>query len=732
MKQVTFDITSETPELTFSDVGIPGPRGLQGFTGEKGEKFIYEDFTPEQLAFLKGEKGDSIKGDQGIQGIKGDTGEKGEKGDTGANLEYNALTNDQKEDLRAPLLASFTALTAEATASKDAAKVSQDASKVSETNAKASETATLAAQVAIAADKMVIDTTAAQVATNASQVATNAVNAASSEVNAKASEVASKASQDAAKVSQDAAESAAATAQASLTYEGEWDASTGSYPAHSARNGLWKVIKAGTVNGVHFGLGSELVYKKDSNTYAMIPAATAITSVNGYTAGNIVLTASDVGALGANSKAVDSDKLDGKTYNQVYTAVRSGLALDSRSYSKAESDLAYLGKSSKASDSDKLEGSSKAQVITEALQGKSADSSLLNGKTEAQVVSEAISQGDVKYLGKLSKASDSSKLEGKSKAQVISEAEAAVALTTYSRAESDNRFLGISGKSQDSFKLEGSTKAQVVAESQVGLAPITYSYSKAVSDGRFLALADKASDSKLLEGKTLATIMAETKSGLVSDTITINGKRLNTNISISSVDIGALPATAQAKDSSTLRTKRPTPDPIPTTIAERDKNGDISARLFKSSYPSQSEIPSGSSIGFRVNNTTDTVGRYASLDALKDFLGTVKDSTLFNGKTLATVKAEARAGLVADTRTVNGKRLNANIEITKGDVGLDNVPNYGATNSPSGTSTALLATQKAAYDASAAPRLDDDRKRKTTISDQDPTGGSDGDIWLQY
>ena len=44
--------------------------------GEKGESFKYNDFTPEQLAALKGEKGDKgDKGDTGLQGPKGDKGE---------------------------------------------------------------------------------------------------------------------------------------------------------------------------------------------------------------------------------------------------------------------------------------------------------------------------------------------------------------------------------------------------------------------------------------------------------------------------------------------------------------------------------------------------------------------------------------------------------------------------------------------------------------------------------
>ena len=81
------------------DTGDTGPQGLQGLKGDKGDTgpaglqgpkgdaFTFEDFTPEQLANLKGPKGD--KGDIGPAGPKGDTGDigpqgpKGEKGDKG-------------------------------------------------------------------------------------------------------------------------------------------------------------------------------------------------------------------------------------------------------------------------------------------------------------------------------------------------------------------------------------------------------------------------------------------------------------------------------------------------------------------------------------------------------------------------------------------------------------------------------------------------------------------------
>ena len=64
--------------------GETGPQGIQGNPGEqgpKGDAFTFEDFTAEQLASLKGEKGE--KGDTGEQGIQGEPGIQGEVGPQG-------------------------------------------------------------------------------------------------------------------------------------------------------------------------------------------------------------------------------------------------------------------------------------------------------------------------------------------------------------------------------------------------------------------------------------------------------------------------------------------------------------------------------------------------------------------------------------------------------------------------------------------------------------------------
>ena len=58
--------------------------GDTGEKGDTGDAFTYEDFTPEQLAGLKGDTGDTgPAGPKGDTGDKGDTGETGSKGDTG-------------------------------------------------------------------------------------------------------------------------------------------------------------------------------------------------------------------------------------------------------------------------------------------------------------------------------------------------------------------------------------------------------------------------------------------------------------------------------------------------------------------------------------------------------------------------------------------------------------------------------------------------------------------------
>ena len=91
-----FTYSDFTPEQL---AALKGPQGEIGERGPKGDPFVYSDFTPEQLAALKGPKGDigaqGPKGDpfvysdftpeqlSALKGPKGDIGERGPKGDQG-------------------------------------------------------------------------------------------------------------------------------------------------------------------------------------------------------------------------------------------------------------------------------------------------------------------------------------------------------------------------------------------------------------------------------------------------------------------------------------------------------------------------------------------------------------------------------------------------------------------------------------------------------------------------
>ena len=78
--------------------GDKGDKGDKGPQGEKGDSFTYSDFTSEQLASLKGEKGDA--GPQGPKGDKGDKGDKGPQGEKGDSFTYSDFTSEQLASLK--------------------------------------------------------------------------------------------------------------------------------------------------------------------------------------------------------------------------------------------------------------------------------------------------------------------------------------------------------------------------------------------------------------------------------------------------------------------------------------------------------------------------------------------------------------------------------------------------------------------------------------------------------
>lgn len=81
-------------EAAAESAGEPGPKG------DKGDPFTYEDFTPEQLAALKGPKGDP--GERGQTGATGATGADGPKGDKGDPFTYADFTSEQLAALKGP------------------------------------------------------------------------------------------------------------------------------------------------------------------------------------------------------------------------------------------------------------------------------------------------------------------------------------------------------------------------------------------------------------------------------------------------------------------------------------------------------------------------------------------------------------------------------------------------------------------------------------------------------
>ena len=104
-----------TPEQL---AALRGPKGEIGVQGPKGDPFVYSDFTPEQLAALKGPIGPQGEiGERGPKGdpfvysdftpeqlaaLKGPQGEIGERGPKGDPFVYSDFTEEQLSALKGP------------------------------------------------------------------------------------------------------------------------------------------------------------------------------------------------------------------------------------------------------------------------------------------------------------------------------------------------------------------------------------------------------------------------------------------------------------------------------------------------------------------------------------------------------------------------------------------------------------------------------------------------------
>lgn len=113
------DFTEEQLANLKGPKGDTGPKGEDGVKGPKGDPFLYTDFTPEQLEALRGPQGiQGPQGEKGVQGAKGDKGDTGDigpqgpKGDTGESgvvdyTQVNAYIDDKIGDINT-ILATLT------------------------------------------------------------------------------------------------------------------------------------------------------------------------------------------------------------------------------------------------------------------------------------------------------------------------------------------------------------------------------------------------------------------------------------------------------------------------------------------------------------------------------------------------------------------------------------------------------------------------------------------------
>ncbi|HHG3075767.1 TPA: hypothetical protein ACPVXB_001025 [Vibrio parahaemolyticus] len=392
---------------------------------------------------------------------------------------------------------------AAALASKNAASTSQVASKLSETNAKASEVAAKASQTAS-------KTSETNAATSASTSSTKASEASVSALNAKNSQDAAKVSEDKAKASELKAEQYAQGLAGGMVDGGGVDLSSGAFPSKPKTSTVWKVIKGGTVSGVEYNIGDTLFFSCPDSIFYKIDNTDAVASVNGKK-GVVSLVAGDVNAytksevdsgfLGKDSKAVDSDKLDGlnstdfsrSTHTHTPASLGAvpisggkltgrlnakdtdsfglkvgatsnavGLVIDKTESGRAggigllsrdggETPTLYMGwgespwETASSFSVSTTEVSFKGHKVYHS--GYKPTAADVGAYTKAEVDTSFLTKtaATTTYLGKTAQASDSKKLEGKTKDEVITEARNGLSSTSHKHTATDVGALPISG-----------------------------------------------------------------------------------------------------------------------------------------------------------------------------------------------------------------------------------------------------------------------------------------------
>lgn len=732
MEQITLDMTTETPTMEFSNVGIPGPRGIQGIQGEKGDKgdkgdaFTHDDFTVDQLAALKGDKGD--KGDQGVKGDTGPVGPEGPK------LEYLDLTELDKNDLRQaiqPDIQQAAAYAATAQAAKGDAETS---------------------------------------ATEAQQYAQQALNTLNLTIKSGGLFAPSGGSEYPAVPSVDTLW--ILNPPAEYTYTGGslagQKATPGSWLFYDVTNGAgsWNLIKTSisgggtlttevTINGVK---GSTFTITPDSIGARPDTWTPSHTDVGALGKLETAVKAQDADAVKglAPTTAPTPDSIAARDGNgdicadnfcstsHTYTArpIPSYATLPFRNNNTNDNAFKFVRKSvvrdwlTDPDDSQKpladrmVQADSNGDVSVNTIKSSLGDFGGTIGPSATVVFRNSASDNALRYAPKNAfkswlnyTAADVGALPAGGNLSITS---GGIAVTGQGVFKRNGETLVLQGAGI------GNSATPYMQFKQADGAGIGYvGYGSSGNQDCYLQntvgnVRINTSFATVISNPTSSTSQGSTPSSLV---------RKDTLDALTASDVGALPATGQAVNSAKLDGKSLTESATADTVVKRNSVGDVNARAFHSSKPTvPGPIADDSGICFRTNSTSDKMLRFVNKSGMLDWLGRVKDSTLFMGKTLDTIKSEIISTLVPKTRTVNKKPLSSDIEITKSDVNLGNVADYGITNSYSGTATNLYASQKAVYDAAAAPRLAFERQRYIHILPYEPSQGvgRNGDIWIQY
>jgi len=163
-------------------------------------------------------------------------------------------------------------------------------------NAAATSATTATEQADIASGAMEIATDAADIAVTERTAAQAAATTAAQHAT-RASEWANKAPnsvvEDGKYSARHWAQQAQSVASQAMVFKGEWSAASGQFPANPSSGDLYIVSTAGTVSGISFAIGDQIVRNSNNTAWVKIENVQSVTSVAGKT-GAVVLAAGDI------------------------------------------------------------------------------------------------------------------------------------------------------------------------------------------------------------------------------------------------------------------------------------------------------------------------------------------------------------------------------------------------------------------------------------------------------